>query len=600
MVWHPIAAASIGCQAFGQSITWKGGMSNSGQFGRVYSGQIIGAIVKALDLERGILKERTARRFFAGQPVNEHNHTQIFLALGEALVDRGVVPVPPLFKQYDASISVFIGASIARAALKWDNLMAEIQSRSATTRNYQLATELFLRLGVVDLSLRVFALARLAGLDPHPPETPLWAEENGGGKLIRQFLHQAGMTRDQLAARLEASPTSVDNWLDGKVRPTPENITALAEVFATLGPGVDKGEIEHKLQSQFTFAHLGDLLEPIIGREKVVELSTALMRFAWAITEDVRTMDRPPLEEAAGVEIDTLRLGTDYPESHTLLRNLSLAEADESWKKDILKAIGNWELPFQEIASKTGLPRMAAGLAQDMEDLQVADPAYEAIKQLANQLEEAQYWLPVPNNDFAIFQHLEEGLRIFEIGIVRRRAITRDFPLSPAAHFNLGSFLGMVGKRMHFPDLIDEGITECKIAAGLLPEWDAPAVEPGIILINVGEYEKALEELHRAKEVLPDETPHLQINTGYALMKLSKHSEALEQFEKVIAVRPDYAMSYKFAAICAFSLGNKRKGLNYAKNARRLGEPGPYIAWKKGFFSTTPTPHPPQFPPKSR
>ena len=58
---------------------------------------------------------------------------------------------------------------------------------------------------------------------------------------------------------------------------------------------------------------------------------------------------------------------------------------------------------------------------------------------------------------------------IMEAGIERRTAIVRSFPRSPMAHSELGSYLGMAGKNLRRRDLIDEGITECMIAAELLP-----------------------------------------------------------------------------------------------------------------------------------
>ena len=90
----------------------------------VYSGQIIGAVVKALDIDHEVLNSRTARRFFDGRPVNEHNFTQIFLALGGALVERGIVPDPPVYRQYGVSASNLIAVAIARVAARWDNLVA--------------------------------------------------------------------------------------------------------------------------------------------------------------------------------------------------------------------------------------------------------------------------------------------------------------------------------------------------------------------------------------------------------------------------------------------------------------------------------------------
>ena len=556
-------------------------MDNLGPFAGIYSGQIVGAVVKALDLKQSVLKDRTAQRFFAGQSINEHNRGQIFLAIGEAFVERGIVPAPPLFVQYDASIAVFIAASIARAAARWDGLMATIQSNANTIENQELAATRFLRLAVVDLSLRVFALTRLAGLKPLPQETPMWAQENGAGKILRQLTEQAGLTRDQLAARLEVSYTSVDNWLDGKNRPTPDNVAALAKVLASATPANAARQLEQSIQRQLTFAHLADLLEPWIGREQIIELSAALVRFVGLIADDVREMNRPPIEAAAGMEIDAFRFGTDHIPSHTLLENLAMVEKDADWQRDILTATVDWSIPFQEIASQTGLPRNAAGLAQDILDFPFTDPAAEAVQQLANELPNSQYWRDEPGDLSGVFRRLESGIAL-------RRAIVRDFPLSPLAHFQLGSFAGMVGKHLRLlgrgQGYIKEGIIECKIAAELLPEWDAPAVETGIILINIGEYEAALTELDRAKEVLPEATPHLLINKGYALMQLSQYTAALEHFEQVIAARPDYAMAYDFAAHCAFTLSDRKKGRQYAKVARILGEAGTFSNWRQGKY----------------
>ena len=64
-------------------------------------------------------------------------------------------------------------------------------------------------------------------------------------------------------------------------------------------------------------------------------------------------------------------------------------------------------------------------------------------------------------------------------------------------------------------------------------------------------------------------------------MELSRHAEALEQFEAVIESRPDYALAHRHAARCAFSLDETTKAIEFAKTARRLGEPDEYNAWRK-------------------
>ena len=341
-------------------------MNSLGPLGGAYSGQVIGAVVKALGLDGGVLGYRTARRFFDGRTVSEYSRREILEGLGKALIDRGIVPVPHLFREYDISMVAVIAEAVARASLQWDNLLAKMQSRSGTIENSAQAIEQFLRLVVVDLSLRVFALLRLAGLKPHCPETPLWAEENGGGRLLRRLMGKAGLTREQLASRLDVSDTSVDNWLDGNNRPTPEKIAAIADALAPHVENATAKQLELEIHRQFTFAHIADLLVPWIGRESVTDLSSALVRFVWLITEDVEDMVREPIEESAGAELTALRFGTTHPLTHTLLRNLALAESDANWKRDILAAADDWSMTFEMAAALSGGRRSAAGLAQDV------------------------------------------------------------------------------------------------------------------------------------------------------------------------------------------------------------------------------------------
>ena len=56
----------------------------------LYSGRILHAIVQALDIEDEVLGDRTARRFFSGQHMDEYNRNQTFDALGQALITRGL------------------------------------------------------------------------------------------------------------------------------------------------------------------------------------------------------------------------------------------------------------------------------------------------------------------------------------------------------------------------------------------------------------------------------------------------------------------------------------------------------------------------------
>ena len=220
----------------------------------LYSGRVLCAIVQALDIEDDVLDSRTARRFFAGESVNEYNRNQIFDAFGQALISSGLAPETLDDLPEDLPMAAAVGMSVMMACGQWDRLMAHVQGRSGKITDVREAGTQCLRLVIVDLALRLFALARLnlAGLPEVEP--PTWVLENGIGKILRQHLRQAGLTRDQLAARLGVSPTSVDNWLDGRNRPSAGNVTALAEELASTGVGRGAGKLQRELNRQFSLA----------------------------------------------------------------------------------------------------------------------------------------------------------------------------------------------------------------------------------------------------------------------------------------------------------------------------------------------------------
>jgi len=548
-----------------------------------YSGRIVGTIVEALDIKDEVLTSRTARRYYSGKTVSTYSLKQIYTVLGENLVELGITPAPAMFEKHGVSMPVIVTASISRLARKWDQLCARIQSRSARIGDYSQAAKGFCRLIVIDLALRIVSWLRLDKSECPEPTTPIWAEENGAGKMLREFLSETGITREQLAARVGVTRVSIDNWFDGKIRPVPENIEFMVEEFANLIPGTNKNELRQQLQRQFTLAYLVNILAETIGRKAVVELATALYRFIYLISEDIRTMTRPPIEEVAGMEYDNLRLGTDDPGSHTLLRNLSVMENNPEWQRDILASITGWDLRFEEIANFSGLLSDAAGLAQELPREVMEQDIKEGIAEEIQRLRGVSILKP-EDYERVISGDLSYMVERFKDGIDDRRLIVKRHPLSAQAHSQLGSFLGMVGRWLRNREMIDEGINECKISAALCEGWDMPLVEVGIILINAGHYDEALVEFENAANKLPELTPHLAMNRGYTLMQLKRYKQALADFEFVIAKKPDYSYALDYAAYCSFMLGNQVKGIKYAKEARKYGVMQSYNEWRNGVY----------------
>ena len=285
------------------------------------------------------------------------------------------------------------------------------------------------------------------------------------------------------------------------------------------------------------------------------------------------------------VEMGILIYGCLDEAASVLLWWLSKFETDPQWKLDIVSAGEPWEVRFAQIAGRHSGDRSAAGLAQDITDVVADDTMLDTKDSIAIRKElmaEADARHALQEGRWDPFQYSAFLTR----GIDLRRSLALRFPNNPESHYQLGSFLGMAGKHLHSRELVEEGIVECGIAAGLLPNWDGPAVEPGIMLANIGEYEAALSELENARKSLPHLTPHFRFVMGYVLTMLKRYAEALEFLESVIMERPDFAPAYQYAAHCAFKLGNMVKGASHAKAARRLGEFTEYNAWQDGKYSS--------------
>ena len=244
---------------------------------------------------------------------------------------------------------------------QWDRLMAHLQGRSGKITDVGEAGTQCLRLGVVDLALRLFALARLNLVGLPELEPPTWVLENGIGNILRQHLRQAGLTRDQLAARLEVSPTAVDNWLDGRNRPSAVNVTTLAEELASAGIGRGTEELQRELNRQFSLASMAELLAASIGRDRVIELTVKLVYFTRVLSE---SPDLPHLlgDNSRVVVRNLLILGCAGGSAPGLLSWLASQELDSDWRRDILAAAGPWELAFERVSMMHTGPKSAAGL----------------------------------------------------------------------------------------------------------------------------------------------------------------------------------------------------------------------------------------------
>ena len=484
-----------------------------------YSGQILGAVVDTLGVGDGVLADKTAKRMFAGRSVSERSRKERLEALGQELVGLGVVPDVDWqareagFRE-DLKSSDVLADVIGLMCEWWDMLMERVQSESVQLADVGQAVRQFLRLVTVDVSLRMLGWAYLAEVELPELHMPLWAQPNGAGEILRNLLREADLRRHQLARELEVSPTTVDNWLGGNNFPSWFYLRTLAEKLSQ-GQGISAEDLEARLRRELALARLADAVASVVGWDDVAADLEAAFRFARLMQETDALASVfewvAEVAEFAGSDLSEkpdfvggylalllVRMGSDVPFARRLFWALARQPEVSDWSDDIYAVASSIELQLRHIAGNQSGGRTAAGLAQDYFDV-VVEPTPEDLE--AN--EAIRTTLVGENNDVFPFRlEMSEVVSPFaaiERSIRIRRGLVRRFPRSAEAHYQLGSMLGMMGRRVRNRAWVDEGIMECRVAAGLEPRWDAPAVEPGVIMCNIGDWDGALRELEVAK-----------------------------------------------------------------------------------------------------
>ena len=98
-----------------------------------------------------------------------------------------------------------------------------------------------------------------------------------------------------------------------------------------------------------------------------------------------------------------------------------------------------------------------------------------------------------------------------------------------------------LGWTYSFQGRLDDAIEECKKAIGIDPEFGNPWNDIGAYLIEKEEYDQAIPWLERATRARRYESHHYaHYNLGRAYTAKGMMKRALQEFEKALAIVPDY------------------------------------------------------------
>jgi transcriptional regulator with XRE-family HTH domain len=316
------------------------------------SAEIIGFLVKTLewDLDHQV-KERTWRNYIAGKPVGEKTREAIFDALARAFLgpkEDFVLPTGQTFSKQEVVRNIR-NVFMAQARF-WDDIRAQLPE-GANPKVVPLLTIVALRLAIIDLALR-FAAFLLLQKELQPPEEPEASgatestpalEENVLGRLLRELLKSAGLTRDALAERLDVSKQAVDKWLDGRDLPPVARLEEIVDLLVKeTGATQDVTPLRMMLRSLRLLAKVTRPLEACIGPKQFEQLGLAFLRLTRGMWARLARIRYHPESLRDAVHGELLLLGAHSSFGRNLLEELARQEEDIVWSGLVHAAGMDW------------------------------------------------------------------------------------------------------------------------------------------------------------------------------------------------------------------------------------------------------------------
>lgn len=533
-----------------------------------------------------VFSNRTAIRFFNGERIHDELALDILKEFAEGLVDGHIIPIPQKLES-EKKFQELVYQVVKRCSERWDQIVGHMRSMSFPVTRKDLAPLPYLRLAIIDLSFRIVGILRLNGINEYPDKLPIWAEEGGNSKFLKNTLDNLGdarPTRENIHDDVGVSDNTVDSWIDKGIRPSDTHLSKLAQMLGERLEGTMTEELLGSLRRQYLLSSLVEKLTSQVGHEAVEDLSTALMRFISRLL----VLLKEKSDSAAPGDIILVSLSTEWKGIDILLEHLWNIEEDPVWREDLLASYGKQLLRLQHTAQILG--SLDEAKAQFKKEFNVSDEIAEKISKELERSAQADPIRSTPGTEgltrirvrgdakFSARNRSTQALQAkaegeLESAITHLHRAIELQPQNAEYHFFLGAYLGEKGE-------FQKGLQECWIASSLNPEWDKPIVEVGIILMNSGRNQEALEHMESIYSTFHEKTTHLRTTLGHARMRCDDYLGALTIYDTVIKDVPDHGLVLDRAAHCAFLEGNGNKGRSYAKKANQLGFSETYKDWR--------------------
>lgn len=424
----------------------------------------------------------------------------------------------------------------------------------------------FARLAVIDVALRVAAFRSYHQLGP----LESLAEDAHAGLLIRRLLTEAELTREKFECLDERSDNSVDAWCDGKSRMNEDNILKVAKGLSSNPP-----TLAARLRRHYAWWALRGSAVAVFWKEAAADLFSALIRLANKLLDGLSRSRLPP-EQRRMTEVGIIFMGRCFESTRFLRNHASRTEQDGHWIEAL--TVNDIDYVIGHARRVAAIPEVRARFVAQGADMDLVDriaqmvtsgprigfvPQTGSNRQYVYRLSgDAQFTVNVRD------AQAEEALLRGDLdgAVVHRRRQVALQPEKAMWHFKLGTVLSQRGD-------YEEALAECWLAAQIEPTWELPRVEIGVIHLDAGHAEKAVEELEVARTLFETPSARLLYHLGVGYFREGRLCEADEALKAALSVKGDDALTQELAAVVAYHLDDTLRCRKLAREAAHRGRP---------------------------
>ena len=520
------------------------------------SGQIIGAVVAKLDIKHPLLRNKTARRYFSGNTehlVKDSTREKIIGAIAEVLTESGLINSPKVGED-DYLLAPALASMLQWHADNWDLQRSFLRRRMTKVLPSKLPKvwEAFVRLAVIDLSLRVAAHLHLSGSSPAVLNLLNWASRKGRGDFLNVKRQNASLSLEELAEAVGVYDNTVDAWMYHGARPSNDNLAKLACTLADKIEGSNPSDIALELRSLYWVSDVAALLAEHIGAEEADDAIVRLHRYSEATYRLIE--DRFPADDRVASLTVLAELGVGARLAEPLLRALIDEEPDEDWREDLRSTGIGWV--------RRVLSANLNALLAEVDDL-LGKTEWHILED----------W---DVNNAEAFAHYRRSLELEMQGklpeaLAELETAARLDPLEPVSHFALGSVKTGLGIGRDDKALVQQGLEALWLAVALNPQWILPWTEIGSTLLHTERPAEAVDHLLDLKPECGPRDSHYYSTLGAAFWRVDRLHEALEAFEAALELDPEETANLLAASELAMLTGDTDKQRRYLRRARHFG-----------------------------